>query len=269
MIGRHPIPMPDTPVCHCDRVTIGIICAIPLELNHLREALNHTDHQQLAHARFDTGTLDGHDVVLVGAGIGKVNTSVVATLLADRFSCRAIVFSGVAGGLNPQLSIGDVVIADRVIQHDAGVIEDGQLQTYQSGHLPFCDPVDHLGYPIDPELLSRVSARLQDVRLPRLSAAAGGQERIPQIVYGTVLSGDQYLHCEATRNRLHLEFDAAAIEMEGGALAQVAESFDIPWLVVRALSDLAGAESRLDFATFATEVASSSAAILRRLLPVL
>jgi adenosylhomocysteine nucleosidase len=89
------------------------------------------------------------------------------------------------------------------------------------------------------------------------------------ISYGTILTGDQYLHCARTRSRLHNEFGGLAIEMEGGALAQVCASFGIPWLVVRALSDLAGVDSRLDFSRFVDEVAMSSALILLRLLPIL
>ena len=97
-------------------MTIGLICAIPQELAHLRDAL---DSRTVGVAQpASTGRLDGHEVVLVGAGIGKVNTALVATLLADRFACRLIVFSGVAGGLDPALRIGDVVIADRTLQHE-------------------------------------------------------------------------------------------------------------------------------------------------------
>lgn len=250
-------------------MTVGLICAIPEELAHLREALAHAETAAVAHARFDRGTLDGHEVVLVGAGIGKVNTALVATLLADRFGCRLIVFSGVAGGLDPALAIGDVVIADRTVQHDAGVIEDGRLATYQAGHVPFFNPTDRLGYPVDPALVQRLRDRLQGFSLPPLSTRAGGQGRPPRIVFGTILSGDQYIHCEATRERLFAELGGAAVEMEGGALGQVAEAFGIPFLDIRALSDLAGKDSRFDFAAFVHEVAGSSARILRHLLPVL
>jgi adenosylhomocysteine nucleosidase len=88
-------------------VTIGVICAIPQELAHLRAVLSGSEHHQIAHTTFDVGQLEGHRVVPAAAGMGKVNTGLVATLLADRFRCRAIVFTGVAGGLDPELRIGE------------------------------------------------------------------------------------------------------------------------------------------------------------------
>ena len=250
-------------------MTIGLICAIPQELAHLRQALAHASTEEVAHARFDQGGLDGHEVVLVGAGIGKVNTALVATLLADRFRCRLIVFSGVAGGLDPDLHIGDLAVADSTLPHDAGVIEDGRLRTYQAGHVPFFNPTDRLGYPVEAGLLARVRERLDGLALPPLSARAGGEGRPPRIAYGPILSGDQYIHCEATRERLFRDLGGRAVEMEGGALGQVCEAFGVPWLDIRALSDLAGQDSRMDFMAFVDEVAASSALILRRLLPVL
>jgi adenosylhomocysteine nucleosidase len=238
-------------------VTIGLICAIPQELAHLRAILADARSTEAAHTIFDSGTIDGHDVVLAGSGMGKVNAALVTTLLADRFDCRTIVFTGVAGGLDPRLAIGDIVVADLLIQHDAGVVENGRVRTYQPGYVPVINPTDRLGYPVDAELLDRVRQRLADVSIPG------------QIVYGTVLSGDQYLNCETTRDRLRSELGGQAIEMEGGAVAQVCESFGIPWLVIRALSDLAGGNALFDFTAFVDQAAESSATILRRLLPVL
>jgi adenosylhomocysteine nucleosidase len=125
---------------------------------------------------FVTGTIDGHDVVLAGSGKGKVNAALVTTLLADRFGCRTVVFSGVAGGLDPRLSIGDIVVADPVIQHDAGRAGErpcADIPRLRPGHQP------HLGYPADPGLLDRVKQRLDGISVTS------------QIIYGTVLSGDQ------------------------------------------------------------------------------
>ncbi|HTI76430.1 MAG TPA: 5'-methylthioadenosine/adenosylhomocysteine nucleosidase [Mycobacterium sp.] len=236
---------------------IGLICAIPQELAQLRALLSDPQSEQIAHTVFDTGTIDGHDVVLAGSGMGKVNAALVTSLLADRFGCRTVVFSGVAGGLDPRLAIGDIVVADFVIQHDAGVLENQRIRTYQPGYAPVINPTERLGYRADPALLDRVRQRLAGITVPG------------QIVYGTVLSGDQYLNCEATRERLRSELGGQAIEMEGGAVAQVCEAFGIPWLLIRALSDLAGGNALFDFTTFVDQAAESSAAILQRLLPVL
>jgi adenosylhomocysteine nucleosidase len=251
------------------RGPIGLICAIPQELFELRAALDHDQRVEIGAFGFDLGRLDEQPVVLAEAGIGKVNTAAVATLLAARFHARNLVFSGVAGGLDPELAIGDVVIATRALQHDCGVIENEKLHPYQAGHVPFFNPTRELGYEVEQALLARVRDRLGALTLPPLSAAAGGQGRRPRLVYGTILAGDQFIHCEATRERLHREFQAQAVAMEGGALAQVAARLGLPWLEIRALSDLAGAQSRFDFAAFVDEVAASSAMILRRLLPVL
>jgi adenosylhomocysteine nucleosidase len=250
-------------------MTIGLICALPQEIDHLRDAMSGCRREFVARLHFDVGELDGHECVLAESGMGKVNAAMVATLMADRFNCRTLVFAGVAGGLDPDLSIGDVVIADVTLQHDAGLIEHQALQTYQAGHVPAINPTERLGYSADAALLSRVRAKLAGVGLPALSSAAGGAGRPPQIRYGTVLTGDQFVQCGAFRDRLREKFAGLAVEMEGAAVVQVCESFAIPWLLIRTLSDLAGNRSLVDFGAFADEVAATSAAILRLVLPVL
>lgn len=249
--------------------TIGLICAIAQERVDLKKALDHHETVTLGGLDFDCGQLDGQAVVLAEAGIGKVNTSVVATLLASHFGADVLAFSGVAGGLDPALAIGDLVIAERAVQHDCGVIEEDQLQPYQAGHVPFFNPTEQLGYEAPPDMLDRIKAALDGLEFSPLAAEAGGSGKRARIAYGTILAGDQYIHCETTRERLYRTFDAKAVAMEGGAMAQVAERFRLPWLEIRALSDLAGASSRFDFARFVDAVAERSATVLRRILPVL
>ncbi|MET0473820.1 MAG: 5'-methylthioadenosine/adenosylhomocysteine nucleosidase [Mycobacterium sp.] len=250
-------------------MTVGLICAIPEELAHLRDVLDGVRTTMVAHASFHEGVLDGRQVVLAGAGMGKVNAAIVSTVLAVEFSCSGIVLSGVAGGLDPALDIGDVVIAEQVLQHDSGRIENGRLLRYQPGHVSFINPTEHFGYAADPAILAAVKRRLEGVVLPSMPRSAGGHDRPPRITYGTVVTGDQYIHCEATRQSLHQTFAASAAEMEGGAVAQVCESFGIPWLVIRALSDLAGRDSAFDFPLFVDRVAATSAYLVRQILPVL
>lgn len=250
-------------------MSIGLICAIPQEHRHLSELLDGQQTFEVGPLHFAAGRLEGRDVVLARAGIGKVNTAMTATILSQRFGAETVVFSGVAGGLDPALTIGDVVVGIKTTQHDAGVIEHETLASYQPGHVPFFNPTDKRGYATSEALVAKVRDRLRGLKLTPLSAAAGGQGLQPKVVFGTVVSGDQYVNCETTRERLFRTFDAQAVEMEGGALGQVGETLGFDWLDIRALSDLAGTSSRHDFNHFVVEVAAHAATILRRLLPVL
>ena len=105
---------------------LGIVSALPEEMGGLGLALDKGDVVEVAGYHFRHGRVDGHPVVLAEAGCGKVATAIVASLLADRFGCAGLVFSGVAGGLDPALAIGDIVIADELIQHDSGAVPDGR-----------------------------------------------------------------------------------------------------------------------------------------------
>ncbi len=246
---------------------VAVLCAIPQEFAFLADNLTGTEITERAGMVFHAGRLDGHPVVLARAGMGKVNAAIAATLLIERFDCRVLLFSGIAGGLDPELAIGDVVIADHVVQHDAGYTAEDGFVVYQAGHQPFFNPHDELGHAADGELIARVRAALEELSLAPLSA--GGGERPPRLHYGRILTGDQFVNSETLRERLFRELGGAAVEMEGAAMAQVCVAFGVPWLVVRALSDLAGSQSHFDFRQFVDEVALSSALIVRRLLPVL
>lgn len=249
--------------------TTGVLCALEEEHVHLRRHLVGAVSVRDTGMRFDTGALDGRPVVLAESGMGKVNAAMVATALVERFGAGALVLAGVAGGLDPGLRVGDVVVADRTVQHDAGMVIDAVHTTYQPGHLPFFNPTDRLGHSLPSALESRIRARLDGLSLPPLSNRAGGSGDPPRVVVGTILTGDRYVGCEDTRERLHTELGGVAVEMEGAAVAQVAEGYGVPWLIVRALSDLAGREATFDFATFADEAAVRGALVLRRLLPAL
>lgn len=245
---------------------VGVLCAIPQEFAFLADNLAHAEVSERAGMVFHAGRLDGHPVVLARAGMGKVNAAIAATLLMERFGCRVLLFSGIAGGLDPELSVGDVVIAEHVVQHDAGYTSEEGFVVYQAGHLPFFSPHEGLGHAADGALMERVRAALADLTLAPLSAGDGAA---PRLHYGRVLTGDQFVNSETLRERLFRELGGAAVEMEGAAMAQACQAFGVPWLVVRALSDLAGSESHFDFRQFVDEVSLSSALIVRRLLPVL
>jgi adenosylhomocysteine nucleosidase len=249
---------------------IGLISAIAEETAILRGRLDPAAPEAHAGVQFQPGRLDGISAVLVETGIGKVNAALIATVLLERFGVRALLFTGVAGGLDPSLGVGDVVLADLLIQHDYGAILDERIEPYRPGALPFGPRRAALGFEPPPSLLHDARAALVGLDLPEMPAAAtGGAARRPRLVSGAILSGDQFLACEKTRARLFAEHGALAIEMEGGAVAQVAEAYGRPWLVVRAISDLAGRESARDFTAFAEAAAAGAAAVVTRLLPIL
>ena len=261
-MSRGPLSTPARP--------LGIIAALPEEVRHLGQALVVDDKSVRGGFAFRQGRLDERPVVLVEAGIGKVNTALVAALLLDHFGCGGLLLTGVAGGVDPALGIGDVVIADHLIQHDYGAIVAGDLKPFRPGVAPIGEARDRLGFDLPAEVRQRLQTRLDGFALPLLpGAVTGGAGRQPAIRFGTILSGDQFINCETTRRRLFERFRAQAVEMEGAAVAQVAAQFNSACVVVRCLSDLAGGDSHLDFPAFLPYAAETAAQVLRRIVPVL
>lgn len=244
---------------------VAVMSALAREIAELRAALGRPSIVDVAGTQVLRGQIDGHDVIIANTGIGKVNAAVTAALLVERFNPKLAVFTGVAGGLDPALDVGDIVIARKTANHDTGVLEGGGLRRYQAGHVPFFNPTQQFGYATDADLLERVATRITRGELDPV----GGRHDPPRVVLGTILTGDQFVNDPQVRDRLHTELGGLAVEMEGAALAQAAERLGVPHLVIRALSDLAGAESHLDFTRFVTEVARNSARLVRQILPVL
>ncbi len=229
---------------------VAVLTAIPEEIAAFGAHLIETGREAVAGISIHHGTLDGRAVVLAESGIGKVNAALAATVLFDRFGCGGIVFSGVAGGVDPNLDVGDLVIAEHVIQHDYGAMVQGALEVYRAGSLPF------------PQFRGDVALKANAALIDGARQALAGAQ------FGTILTGDYYLGCGQTRERLFSSFGGKAVDMESAAVAQVAEAFGAPWLIIRALSDLAGEDSQLDFQVFAAQAAKTAAAAVLKSLPL-
>ena len=249
---------------------LGIISALPEEFAHLSDQSGSA--HQIGGLYFWRGEIAGREAVFVESGAGKVNAGVATSLLLDRFDCRALLLCGVAGGLDPALGVGDVVVGTSHVQHDYGTHREGYFMTIQPGSRPSRGGTDWLpGYPESEALVARLRSAVQGFALDPLPEEVGAGRRTPAVHFGTILTGDCFINAEDHRQRLHKEFAAKAVEMEGGAVAQVARRWDgdIPFVNVRCLSDLAGRSSHLDFRAFLPVAARYASQVAHRLAPVI
>ena len=228
---------------------IGIICAIPNELRYFN--FTEIPIQKFGERTFYKGSHDKHELILVQSGLGKVNAAVVSTLLIEKFECELLLFSGVAGGIDPGIEIGEVIIGESLIQYDYGTLKNRELLTFRPGSIPTGESKNELEYSLDPKIKHKIKVSLPNVRM------------------GIILTGDVFLQCEETQKELFEKYGAQAIDMEGAAVAQVAEQFGIPAIVVRCLSDLAGADSQKLSSKFLNMAAKRSFNTAQRILKVL
>ncbi len=227
-------------------IRFGILGAMEEEIT---EFLAHAELLERAEWRgftFYTVKLEGHAVVLVKSGIGKVHAALVSQHLIDTYAPSALIFTGVAGALNPAYEIGDVVISRDCIQHDV----DGKALGFARGNILFTD--------------MKVFAADLELSADALSARADGHK----IHSGRILTGDQFMTRDEINHHRYLmeELHGDAVEMEGGAMAQVCAVNGIPFVVVRTISDRADGDAVQDFNRFLPEVARNSFAIVRHIL---
>lgn len=238
----------------------GILCATPEELAALRARLHLApDPEVHGPTRIWRGAHEGEAVVLAQAGIGKVNAAAAATLLLGLFEAKALICSGVAGGLAPELGVGAVLLAERLAIHDYGLVAGGRFTPTTSGQIPIGAPAL--------ETLPRVRPEVADA-LARLEAAVADKLGHP-VRRGGIVTADYFLNCAETRDELRARFGADAIDMESGAIHQVAEAWDRPLYVIRTLSDLAGEESHVTYGQMALMAAQNSALCVAELLAIL
>ena len=211
--------------------TIGIIGAMEVEVAILKEKMEDVRIIKKASMDFYEGILAGKKVVVVRSGIGKVNAGICAQILADVFSVDAIINTGIAGSLNKNINIGDIVLSTDVVQHDMDATGFG----YRKGQIPqmpvfFFNADDNLRR-LAAEVCKEVNPDIQEFE-------------------GRIASGDQFVCDQDVKNRIVSEFSAYATEMEGAAIGQAAYLNEIPFLVVRAISDKADGSAQMDYSEF-------------------
>jgi adenosylhomocysteine nucleosidase len=225
---------------------IGIIGAMDEEVDLLRSKMADIEEINLAGSEFYNGKIDNQEVVLLKSGIGKVNAAMGTALLIEKFHPDVIINTGSAGGFHKELNVGDVVISTEVRHHDVDVTIFG----YEYGQVPrmpaYFSPDDNL-----------------------VSVAEKSAEKINeiQVVKGLIASGDSFMNdperVELIRSKMP---DLYAAEMEAAAIAQVAHQFEVPFVIIRSLSDIAGKDSNVSFDQFLETAAKNSAELILLML---
>ncbi|MCT8137351.1 5'-methylthioadenosine/adenosylhomocysteine nucleosidase [Anaerobacillus sp. CMMVII] len=215
---------------------IGIIGAMDEEIKLLKENIEIEEEVVKATITFYVGTLHGKEVVICKSGVGKVNAAITTQLLVDHFSVSKLIFTGVAGAVDPNLNIGDIVISTSAIQHDL----DASALGFKKGEVPmFAYSSD---FPADESLINLAKD------------AAKALEGV-NVIKGRILSGDQFIADHQKVAELGELFEGKCVEMEGASVAHVAMLNNIPFVVIRSMSDKANGEANVNFAEF-TKLAS-------------
>lgn len=225
---------------------IGIIGAMSEEVQGFKKRLSNLDEERIGNLVFYTGVMHGKDIVLLETGIGKVNAAIGATLMIEAFDVEEIIFTGVAGGINEDLDLGDVVISRDLIQHDFDTSAFGD----KLGVIP---RMDNSVFRADDELIE-------------LAVNAGKKLNGKKVIVGRILSGDQFIASPEKIAFLKKEFNGDCAEMEGAAVGHVCQIFDIPFVVVRTMSDKANSDAHTDYATFMRIAADNSITLVDEML---
>lgn len=243
------------------RATIAVLGAMPEEVDLWLARLQSKVTRQIEGLVFVQGTFSGRSVVVARVGVGKVNAATTVTLLLEHYRPDQVIFTGVAGALDSTLVPGDIVLASYTAQHDLGAVTADGMTNF--GVLPAGDTIRNpVRFPGDTLLL----------RLARAAAAQDTPGGAPgQIREGAVLTGDVFVANDSVRRDLLLRFpDALAVEMEGGAVAQVCWQMGrVPLLVVRSISDGAGTIAAETYAEFLRRAANRSSDFVARIVSAL
>ncbi|MDH4573345.1 5'-methylthioadenosine/S-adenosylhomocysteine nucleosidase [Salinicola acroporae] len=226
--------------------TLGIIGAMEQEVALLASRLNNPRTERHPGGIFHCGERHGLQIVLLQSGIGKVNATVGATQLMTHYRPDAIINTGSAGGFGAAMEVGDVVISSEVRHHDVDVTAFG----YEMGQVPGMPA----GFSADPGLIDTARACIETL----------GALRVHE---GLICTGDSFMadpaHVDAVRKHFP---QILAVEMEAAAIAQTCHLFGCPFVVIRALSDIAGKESSLSFDAFLEQAATHSAEMVEAII---
>ncbi len=223
---------------------IAIMGAMPEEVAPILEKLGTYKTTKYANNEYYEATYNGVEVVVAYSKIGKVFSTLTASTMIQYFGCDRVLFSGVAGGINPSLKVGDLIVATKLSQHD--------LDITAFGH-PF-------GFV--PEGAVYVDADEEMIAMSKEVASDMGKT----VQEGIIATGDQFVANEERKNWIGETFSADALEMEGASVAVVCDALDIPFFILRAISDVADMDASFSFDEFLETSAIISAEFIMKML---
>lgn len=226
---------------------IGIIGAMNEEIIELKSVIKEISEENIGNLLFYKGILEGKNVVLVESGIGKVNAAICATIMKEHFDVDKILFTGVAGGVNPDINIGDIVIGEDLVEHDVDCTTFG----YELGQIPRMKTLSFKG---DDNLV----AIAYDTAVEKFGNS--------KVWKGRIVSGDQFIASNEKIKWLRDTFNAYCTEMEGASVAHVCYTLNVPFVIIRAISDKANHEANVDYGEFVKVAAKNSKTIVEGIL---
>lgn len=226
---------------------IGIIVAMEEELESILDIMDNIEEKEIYGLTFETGQIEKNKIIVVKCGVGKVNAARVTQILIDTFNVKCVINVGAAGALNPFLNIGDIVIGEKLIQHDFDITAFDHDKGYITG-------VGDYIYS-DIELIEKFK-----------KAANNLKEKDYKIKTGIIATGDIFCTDIEMKNKIYSKFDADCVEMEGAAIAQVCYLDNIPFIVIRSISDSPNGNNEIDFDKFVELASKRCANILREFL---
>lgn len=233
----------------------AILSAMKQEMETLKNDIEDAKTQKILGLTFISGKLKGRSIVLAQTGVGKVNASIVTTLTISHFNPKEIIFTGIAGGINSDLLPGDIIIGDKSAQHDLVIFKKDSFK-----RMSVRNPINGIKNPIyfcsDNRLLKLAETASSNIQLKKIKAIE--RERKPIIKKGIIVSGDAFIASSIKKSELQNNLRADAVEMEGAAVAQVCHQFNIPFLLIRSISDKADKNARENMNQFYKIAAENS-----------
>lgn len=223
---------------------IGIITAIDEEFLAIKKILSNSEELKIYNIICLKGTIENKNVILTKCGVGKVNSARTTQILIDKFNIDYIINVGVAGGLKDYINIGDIVIGEKLVQHDFNIT-------------PFNHPMGYINKELGIYTYSdkKLIEKFQNIKLNNTN-----------IHRGVIASGDLFCTKEKHKQNILKEFNADCVEMEGASIAQVCTLCNIPFIVVRSISDKPNGSNHIDYNKFVESSSKKIVAVINHIL---